>query len=99
VILHLLGLDIPYLSCIEIEVGVMVFKAIGAFVPGQIGIEEYASKLMLELTGVPGSGVWITVSILRRARQLFWICVGFIALMAIIRTTGGLKDGNTVYNS
>ncbi len=99
VILYLLGLQASFLSCIAIEVGVMVFKGIGAFVPGQIGIEEYASKLMLELVQVPGSGVWVTVSILRRARQLFWICIGFIAFLIIIRKSGGLEDGNPVYNS
>ena len=99
VILHLLGLPASFLSCIAIEVGVMVFKGIGAFVPGQIGIEEYASKMMLEFVGVPGSGVWVTVSILRRARQLFWIGVGFLAFLIIIRNTGGSKDGNPVYNS
>lgn len=99
VILYLLGLQATFLSCIAIEVGVMVFKGIGAFVPGQIGIEEYASKMMLEFVGVPGSGVWVTVSILRRARQLFWIGVGFVAFLIIIRSTGGSKDGNSVYNS
>ncbi|HOT46912.1 MAG TPA: lysylphosphatidylglycerol synthase transmembrane domain-containing protein [Spirochaetota bacterium] len=99
VILYLLGLQASFLSCIAIEVGVMVFKGLGAFVPGQIGIEEYASKLMLEFVQVPGSGVWVTVSILRRARQLFWIGVGFIAFLIIIRNTGGSKDGNPVYNS
>lgn len=99
VILRLLGLEASFLSCVAVEVGVMVFKGLGAFVPGQIGIEEYASKMMLEFINVPGSGVWITVSILRRARQLFWIGFGFIALVYIIRKTGSLEDGNTVYNS
>jgi uncharacterized protein (TIRG00374 family) len=99
VILYLLGLEASFLSCVAIEVGVMVFKALGAFVPGQIGIEEYASKLMLDFVNVPGAGVWITVSILRRARQLFWIGLGFVALLLYIRKTGGVGDGDTVYNS
>jgi glycosyltransferase 2 family protein len=99
VILYLLGLQASFLSCVAIEVGVMVFKGLGAFVPGQIGIEEYASKMMLEFVNVPGSGVWITVSILRRARQLFWICVGFAAFMIMIRKTGRLDDGNTLHNA
>lgn len=99
VILYLLGLETSFLSCIAIEIGVMVFKALGAFVPGQIGVEEYASKLMLEFVNVPDAGVWITVSILRRARQLFWIGVGFVAFFLIIRKTSGIDDGNTVYNS
>jgi len=77
----------------------MVFKAIWAFVPGQIGIEEYASKMMLEFVNVPGSGVWITVSILRRARQIFWIGAGFIAFLVIMIQTGGTDNGNTVHNA
>jgi glycosyltransferase 2 family protein len=99
VILMLLGLPAAFLSCVAIEVGVMVFKAIGAFVPGQIGIEEYASKMMLEFVGVPGSNVWITVSILRRARQLFWIGAGFVAFLVIMRKTGGIGNGNTLHNA
>jgi glycosyltransferase 2 family protein len=99
VILWLLGLPATFLSCVAIEVGVMVFKAIGAFVPGQIGIEEYASKMMLEFVNVPGSNVWITVSILRRTRQIFWIGAGFIAFLVIMRKTGGIEHGNTVHNA
>lgn len=99
VILQLIGLPAAFLSCVAIEVGVMVFKAVGAFVPGQIGIEEYASKMMLEFVNVPGSGVWITVSILRRARQLFWIGVGFVAFLVIMRQTGGIENGDTVHNA
>ncbi|MBN2078530.1 MAG: flippase-like domain-containing protein [Spirochaetes bacterium] len=98
-ILHFLGLEATFLSCVAIEVGVMVFKALGAFVPGQIGIEEYASKIMLEFVNVPGANVWITVSILRRARQIFWIAAGLVAFLFIIRTTGGLDDGSPVYNT
>jgi uncharacterized protein (TIRG00374 family) len=99
VILTLLDLPATFLSCVAIEVGVMVFKAIGAFVPGQIGIEEYASKMMLEFVGVPGANVWITVSILRRARQLFWIGAGFIAFLVIMKKTGRIDNGNTVHNA
>ena len=98
-ILYFLHLEPTFLSCVAIEVGVMVFKALGAFIPGQIGVEEYASKLMLEFVNVPGSNVWITVSILRRARQIFWIGAGFIAFLFMIRTSRGLEDGNTVHNA
>lgn len=99
VILYFLGFNASFLSCVAIEVGVMVFKGLGAFVPGQIGIEEYASKMMLEFVHVPDAGVWITVSILRRARQLFWIGLGFIAFLLIVRNTGRPDDGNTVHNA
>ncbi len=99
IILKLLNLEVPLIACIGMEVGVMVFKAMGAFIPGQIGVEEYANKLMLELVNVSVGGIWITVSILRRARQLFWILAGFIAFFIIIRIKRELRDGNIVYNA
>jgi uncharacterized protein (TIRG00374 family) len=98
-ILNFLGFSVTFLSCVAVEVGVMVFKGAGAFIPGQIGIEEYANKLMLEFIHIPGGNVWITVSILRRARQLFWICIGFIAFMIVIRTSGEIRDGDSVHNA
>jgi len=98
-ILYFLGLEQSFISCIIIEIGVMVFKAMGAFVPGQIGVEEFATKKMLEVTGVAGSEVWITVAILRRTRQIFWIAVGFIAFLLVMRKTKGVDNGSVVYNS
>jgi len=75
-ILTFLGVDASFLACLAIEVGIICFRAMGAFVPGQIGVEEYANRLMLSLAGVPGAELWISVSIIRRARQLFWIAAG-----------------------
>jgi glycosyltransferase 2 family protein len=98
-ILRFIGIDISFLSCVAVEVGVMVFKALGSFVPGQVGIEEMANKMMLEFVHVPSSSIWITVSILRRARQIFWILVGFVAFMILTRNTKELDNGSIVYNS
>ncbi len=98
-ILRFIGIDIQFLPCVAVEVGVMVFKAIGSFVPGQVGIEEMANKLMLDFVHVPASSIWITVSILRRARQIFWIIAGFVAFTVVIRNKKELDDGNIVYNS
>ncbi len=75
-ILSFLGVPVGFLACLTMEVGVICFRAMGAFVPGQVGIEEYANRLMLSLIGAPGAELWISVSIIRRARQLFWITVG-----------------------
>jgi uncharacterized protein (TIRG00374 family) len=75
-ILKFLGLPISVLQAIFVDMGVVFFKVAGAFVPGQIGVEEYGNKIMLSAIGLPGTDVWITVSVLRRARQLFWILFG-----------------------
>lgn len=74
-ILKVLGLDISVINAVAIEMGVILFKTIGAIVPGQVGVEEYANKVMLEAVGIAGNEVWLVVSIMRRARQLFWVGV------------------------
>ncbi len=99
IILYLLGVNVTIFDCIAIEVGVMVFKALGAFIPGQIGVEEYGSKVMLDLVGVSGSGIWQTVAILRRTRQLFWIAIGFIAFYVVVRQKKEINNGSIIYNS
>jgi len=74
-IIKVLGVDISFINAIAIESGVILFKTIGAIVPGQIGVEEYANKIMLESVGVHSNEIWLVVSIMRRARQIFWLAV------------------------
>lgn len=75
-ILKFLGIDITIVQAMVIDLGVVFFKTAGAFVPGQIGFEEYGNKIMLSIVGISSDEVWITASILRRARQLVWIGLG-----------------------
>lgn len=78
-ILLFLGVKATLVQAILVDMGVVFFKAAGAFVPGQIGIEEYGNKVMLATIGAPGTEIWVAASILRRARQLFWIAAGLLA--------------------
>lgn len=75
-ILHFLGMKTGVLQSLLVDMGVIFFKAAGAFVPGQLGVEEFGNKVMLSAIGFPGAAVWLTVSFLRRARQIFWILFG-----------------------
>jgi glycosyltransferase 2 family protein len=75
-ILRFLGVHINLAEAVLIDSGVGFFKAVGILVPGQLGIEEYGNKYMLETVGVENQEVWVTASILRRARQVFWILFG-----------------------
>lgn len=78
-ILIFLGEDTTtLLQAIYVDMGVVFFKVAATFVPGQIGAEEYGNKVMLEAIGVHAPEIWITASILRRTRQLFWIAFGLI---------------------
>lgn len=74
-ILKFLGIKVTLVHALVVDLGVVLFKAAGAFVPGQLGIEEYGNKIMLMIIGVPAQEIWVTASVLRRARQLFWIAV------------------------
>ncbi|QBR12594.1 lysylphosphatidylglycerol synthase transmembrane domain-containing protein [Sphingobacterium sp. CZ-2] len=82
-ILLFLGFDVLPMHGLLLDMSVIVFKSLGAFVPGQLGVEELGNKLMLAAIGITGASVWITVSILRRARQLSWIVIGFILYLFI----------------
>lgn len=75
-ILWFMGTDATLLEAIFVDMGVVFFKIAGTATPGQVGIEEYGNKVMLEAIGLSGPEIWVTASILRRARQLFWIGFG-----------------------
>ena len=77
-ILKFLGLKISLFQALLVDLGVLVFKAAGAFIPGQLGVEEYGNKIMLMVIGIPGAEIWVSASILRRARQLVWAGFGIL---------------------
>lgn len=84
-ILKFLGVKVSILHALLVDLGVVLFKAAGAFIPGQLGIEEYGNKIMLLAIGLPAEEVWVTASILRRARQLFWIAFGIAVYFILFK--------------
>jgi uncharacterized protein (TIRG00374 family) len=104
VILHALGIDVGIFTCVLFDITSIALRAGAFFIPGQIGIEELANKISFSLAGIEGSHTWMTVSLLRRARQVFWIIAGYIAFLAIsskeinYQETGVMKDENAVCN-
>ena len=84
-ILKFLGLKVSILQALIVDLGVVLFKAAGAVIPGQLGVEEYGNKIMLMAIGLPSEEVWVTASILRRGRQLFWIAFGIGVYLILFR--------------
>ncbi|NIJ54508.1 lysylphosphatidylglycerol synthase domain-containing protein [Dyadobacter arcticus] len=84
IILKLLGYPISLVDSLVLDMGVIAVKAAGAFIPGQLGVEELGNKMMLSLIGFASIPLWISVSALRRTRQLFWILVGVLLYSIII---------------
>lgn len=77
-ILLFLGYDVQMMHGVLLDMGVIIVKSLGAFIPGQLGVEELGNKLVLTAIGIQATSIWLTVSILRRSRQLFWLLMGMI---------------------
>lgn len=85
VIFMVLGVPISVISAVAIEMGVGLFKAAGTLVPGQLGVEEYGNKVMLDLFGIESNEIWLTASLMRRGRQLFWLVIAGVGFLVMMR--------------
>ncbi len=97
-ILRLIGYDVTIMHGILMDMGVIIVKSVAGFIPGQLGIEELANKLVLLAVEIGTGSLWLTVSILRRIRQLFWIAFSAILYLTIPRATKNniSIDGNSI---
>ncbi|QRQ99899.1 lysylphosphatidylglycerol synthase transmembrane domain-containing protein [Dyadobacter sandarakinus] len=86
--LILLFLHVPatMLQAMFVDLGVTFFKTAGGFIPGQLGAEELGNRVMLGVLGPAAASAWLTLSVLRRARQLFWILFGLAAYLIRLRS-------------
>lgn len=77
-----LGGQIGLVEAILVDQGVVILKSLGAFVPAQIGVEEYALKTMLEFVQSPSVAIWISIAVLRRIKQVIWIILAAVLYLA-----------------
>lgn len=94
-ILVFLGVNVSITEALLVDMGVMIFKTAGAFIPAQIGVEEYGNKFMLAAVGVSSASIWVAASILRRSRQLLWTLAGLV-IYFLIKKPYPLQNGNSV---
>jgi hypothetical protein len=71
-ILYFLHYPVDVWDSIFLDTLIIVLKSTASFIPGQLGAEELINKFALHLLGIDSPDLWLSVSILRRARQLFW---------------------------
>ncbi len=74
-LLRLFGYPVNPWHAVHVDSGVQLFKSLGAFIPGQVGVEEFGNRFMLQQIGIAGGSIWLVVSVFRRARQLFWLLI------------------------
>lgn len=78
IILRFLGYDVSIWTALFLDTIIIVSKSAVSFIPGQIGAEELINKFVLYLIKINSGYIWLTVSILRRIRQLFWSSIAFL---------------------
>jgi hypothetical protein len=89
-ILSFSGFDVKIWDGLFMDTLIIVSKSAFWFIPGQLGAEELINKFVLFLSGVNSLNIWLSVSILRRVRLLFWSVVAGVFYV-------GLKKQENVY--
>ena len=69
-------------------------KAAGLFLPGSLGVQEGGNVLLFLAFGL-SEALAITFSLVRRARELFWIGFGLLALSFLGGIRAGLQEEPT----
>lgn len=98
-ILYFLKFNISLLDALFLDTVIILLKSAVAFIPGQLGVEELINKFTLSLLGMDAPGLWLSVSILRRSRQLFWSGVALLFYLKLKRDERQLKTKNIVLES
>ncbi|MDR1644324.1 MAG: flippase-like domain-containing protein [Tannerellaceae bacterium] len=88
-ILYFLNNPVNIWDSLFLDTLIIVLKSTAAFIPGQLGAEELINRFVLHLPGISSPDLWLPVSILRRARQLFW---SGMALLFYAGLKGGKKS-------
>ena len=90
-----------FLGSLSIDTGVVILKSLAGFIPGQLGVEEISNKLMLDVIGLKATSLWLSVSILRRAKQLVWLSLAGLAFLFVqyFLKIKKSNNGHTVCNT
>jgi uncharacterized membrane protein YbhN (UPF0104 family) len=82
-ILRLLGVDLPLVQVMAIEASASLLRSGAFMVPGGLGVQDAGYVALLGGFGVPeAASVGVAFVILRRAKELLWIAVGYLLLAA-----------------
>ncbi len=97
-----MGIEIGIGEALLLDSGIVVIKSLLGFIPAQIGVEEYATKILMLVIGVTSNAIWFAVAILRRCRQLVWILIGAVFYFSLSRkemSFNAKEYGNTIHQS
>jgi uncharacterized membrane protein YbhN (UPF0104 family) len=81
-LLHLLGFDVSLTEALALEAVITVARALAFFVPAGLGVQDAGYMAFLRGDG-GGSALELAAAfaLIKRARELFWVGVGFALLL------------------
>jgi len=88
---QLLGIPLSWTQAMAIEAFIGVAKGLGVIIPGAIGVQESSVVFLCRMAGV-GDEFGFTYAILRRARDVFFVLVGWKLLMLEEGTLKGVAQ-------
>ena len=81
VILHLLGARLGWIEVISFDAALSVARSAAFFAPSGIGVQDVGYLAVLQAYGVPDAAtIGPAFVVLKRAKESFWILVGFVIL-------------------
>ncbi|HEY3500525.1 MAG TPA: lysylphosphatidylglycerol synthase domain-containing protein [Polyangiaceae bacterium] len=82
-ILRLLGVELDFVTIASFEVVLSLVRNVAFFVPAGLGVQDLGYVACLAALGVPeAASVGAAFVLLKRAKELFWIAVGYGFLIA-----------------
>ena len=83
VILRVLGASVGFAEAMSIEAGLSVVRSLAFFAPSGIGVQDVGYVACFSAMGLPEAGALGAAFVLvKRSKELFWIGVGYAALLA-----------------
>lgn len=95
-ILYFLGYHVSVWDGLFLDTTIIILKSAVTFIPGQLGVEEVINKFVLYLIGYSSPALWLSVSILRRTRQLFWSGIAVFFYVQLKKIKSPVKNNESI---
>jgi putative membrane protein len=89
-ILHFMGIPVSVVTALVIEAFAAAIKAAAFLIPAGVGALEGGTMAVFAGLGL-GAGIGLSVTLVRRARELAWVAGGLVALTLLRATAGGVE--------
>jgi len=89
-ILHFMGIPVSLTTALVIEAFAAAIKAAAFLIPNGLGALEGGTMVVFAAFGL-GAGVGLSMTLVRRVRELAWVAVGLVALSLFRTAPAGIE--------